>query len=84
MDDIAHDLPRGDVAAAARALARPGDLVEVGGRRLPIHRTYGDAASGEALALVDSEGWIEVAVRDGSAAERLALAQGSAVRLRRP
>ena len=89
-----EDEARGAVVAVDRfgnattnlpgAWVRRGDLVEVAGRRLPVRRTYGEAASGEALAVVDSEGWIEVAVRDGSAAERLGLSNGSAVRVRRP
>ena len=66
------------------AWVTPRDRVEVAGRRLAVRRTYGDAQSGEALALVDSEGWIELAVRDGSAAERLGLTEGTVVRVRRP
>lgn len=62
--------------------AIPGSVVAVAGLRLPVRRTYGDVASGEALALVDSEGWIEVAVRDGSAAEHFEIAIGAPVTLR--
>ena len=61
--------------------ATKGGAVEVAGRRIRLARCYGDVASGEALALVDSEGWIELAVRDASAAERLGLAEGTPVRL---
>tara|TARA_B100001123_G_scaffold19809_2_gene22025 strand:+ start:236 stop:1003 length:768 start_codon:yes stop_codon:yes gene_type:complete len=56
-------------------------VVEVAGLRLVVCGTYGDVASGDALALVDSEGWIEVAVRDGSAADLLSLGAGTPVRL---
>ncbi|MXW23274.1 MAG: SAM-dependent chlorinase/fluorinase [Chloroflexi bacterium] len=51
--------------------------VRVAGRELPVLRTYADAAGGEALALVGSSGYIEVAVREGSAAETLGLRRGS-------
>ena len=61
--------------------AEHASVVDVAGLRLPVCTTYGDVASGEALALVDSEGWIEVAVRDGSAAERLNLGAGTPVML---
>lgn len=54
-------------------------VVEVAGLRLVVRGTYGDVASGDALALVDSEGWIEVAVRDGSAADLLSLGAGTPV-----
>ena len=58
-----------------------GDL-EVAGRILPIVRTYADAAPGDEVALIGSSGLVEVAVRDGSAAQRLGLARGNGVVLR--
>ena len=61
--------------------AERASVVDVAGLRLVVCGTYGDVATGEALALVDSEGWIEVAVRDGSAAERLGLGTGTPVML---
>ena len=51
--------------------------VDAAGRELPMLRTYADAASGAPLALVGSSGYIEVAVREGSAAETLGLRRGS-------
>ena len=62
--------------------AADGAVIEVAGRRLPLRRSYGGVPSGEPLALVDSEGWIEVAVRDGSAAEQLAIVEGALVLLK--
>lgn len=57
--------------------------VSVSGRTVGgLVRTYGDAGSGELLALVGSRGTIEVAVRDGSAAERLGLGVGAVMELR--
>lgn len=62
---------------------RPGCRVAVAGLRLPVLSAYGDVASGEPLALIDSEGRVEIAVRDRSAADRLGLVAGTAVRLLR-
>jgi len=46
--------------------------VEVAGTRVgPLKRTFSDVASGEPVAYVGSGGMLEVAVRDGSATERL-------------
>lgn len=44
-----------------------------------LRRTYWDAAPGEPLALIGSSGLLEVAVRDGSAAESLNLRVGDEV-----
>ncbi|HZF68966.1 MAG TPA: SAM-dependent chlorinase/fluorinase [Gemmatirosa sp.] len=61
-----------------------GAAVEVGGQALPVRRVYADVAPGEAIVLPGSNGLLEIAVRDGSAAARLALTRGSLVRLRVP
>jgi S-adenosylmethionine hydrolase len=52
----------------------------VGERRLPLVRTYGDAAEASPVALVNSYDRLEVAVARGSAAGRLGLARGAEVR----
>ena len=54
-------------------------LVEVNGREIPIVRTYSDVESGSLLALVGSNGLIEIAVRDGNAATELQLARGDRI-----
>lgn len=51
---------------------------------LPVLETYGDVNHGEFIALVGSEGYLEIAVRDGSAAERVTLDSGARVRITRP
>jgi S-adenosyl-L-methionine hydrolase (adenosine-forming) len=56
--------------------------VHVGQRAIPVRRTYADVAPGEPLALVGSSGLIEVAVRDGNAANVLGLGRGAVVRIR--
>lgn len=58
---------------AAWDLAVDGKIVERWGR------TYGDAEPGEALVYSGSVGFLEVAVRDGSAAERLRAGAGAPV-----
>jgi S-adenosylmethionine hydrolase len=65
--------------AVTNLLAMRGGHVQVGGLTLGLRRTYADAASGEPMALVGSSGLVEIAVRDGSAAERLSLRRGSSV-----
>jgi S-adenosylmethionine hydrolase len=58
-------------------------LVVVGGREIRgLYRTYADVASGEVLALVGSEGHLEIAVREGSGAGRLGLRPDDTVELR--
>jgi S-adenosyl-L-methionine hydrolase (adenosine-forming) len=51
-------------------------------RSLPLRRTYGDAAPGELLALVNAFEVLEIACVNGSAAVSLALERGAAVRVR--
>lgn len=64
-------------ASAAEGYRR----LRVGAGVLPLLRTYADAAAGQALALVNSSGLIEVAVNQGSAADALGLKPGDMVEL---
>lgn len=68
--------------AVTNLLAPRGGVLEVAGTRLPVRRSYGDVAPRELTALVGSNGLLEVAQRDGSAAEQLGLRRGSPVVLR--
>lgn len=61
-------------AAAATVVARGCPIG-------PIRRTYGDARVGEVLALVGSEGLLEIAVNRGHGASHLGLNVGDAVSL---
>ena len=55
----------------------------VAGREIRgLRRTYSDAAPGELVALVGSEGHLEIAIREGSAAKSLGLRPGDSVELR--
>lgn len=58
-----------------------GNRVSVGGRELDLHRTYADLARGAAGAVVGSNGFVEIVVRDGRASDMLGLARGVPVRL---
>ena len=58
-------------------------VVEVGSHRMPLVRTYADVRAGELCALIGSSGWLEVAQREGSAAEHLGLAPGIPVVVRK-
>lgn len=49
----------------------------------PVRRTYADVPIGQPLALIGSSDLLEIAVRNGSAAERLGLGVGQLVHLRR-
>jgi S-adenosyl-L-methionine hydrolase (adenosine-forming) len=64
-------------------LVPPGACLAVGDVDVgELRRTYSDVASGELVAYIGSGGSVEIAVRDGSAAEHLSLAVGGRVRLR--
>jgi S-adenosyl-L-methionine hydrolase (adenosine-forming) len=59
-----------------------GELSAGDFRTRRISRTYGDVAPGQPLALRGSHGFIEVAVRDGSAAEVLGVTRGDKILVR--
>lgn len=61
----------------------PTLLADVGGHAIPFAATYGEVDSGTPLLLIDSEGWLEIAVRDGSAERALGAGEGDPVRVRR-
>lgn len=59
-----------------------GAEVQLGERRLPLVRTYGDVEPGQALAVVNSFGLLEVAVNGGNAARELGCSRGTPVLVR--
>src|SRR3954470_6221774 len=65
--------------AVTNLVGRGDLLLEVHGREIPMSRTSSDVESGSTLALVGSNGLIEIAVRDGSAAAELQLARGDQI-----
>ena len=55
-------------------------VISAGTQRLPVCNTYGDVANQQALAYTGSSGMIEIAVRNGNAAQVLKLKDGDLVR----
>lgn len=58
-----------------------GGTVAIAGRSIAVRRTYADVATGDLVALVGSAGFVEIAVREGSAARVLQVARGAPVLL---
>lgn len=67
----------------AQAVSVPDSVVvRAAGRDLgPLRRTYADVPRGQALALIGSSGLLEIAIRDGSAAQVLGLRVGDPVHI---
>lgn len=67
----------------AAHLGRIGPLpalqVSIGSLRLPLQHTYSSVGAGEALALIGSDGYLEIAVREGSASAVLGIETGTAI-----
>src|SRR5262249_47888009 len=61
---------------------RPVWSASVAGQTVAGHRTYGDVAPGEPLALVGSHGFVELAVRGGDARKTLGARTGDRVEIR--
>ena len=58
-------------------------LISAAGREIAgVCRTYAEVEPGEVLALVGSVGHLEIAVREGNAAQKLGLRLGDTVVLR--
>lgn len=69
-------------AREARRAFEAGAALEIGDARLStLSATYAQVEEGALLALIGSTGRLEVSVRGGSAADRLGLGVGAAVRL---
>ena len=68
--------------AVTNLLAPHGGAIEVAGRVLELVRTYADVPAGEYVAVTGSSGLVEIARRNGHAANGLSLARGTPVVLR--
>jgi len=66
-------------AEAVRSI--PDPQVALGAQRFPLVKTYAEARPDECVALINSSSMLELAVREGSAAARLQLRPGAAVRV---
>jgi hypothetical protein len=65
-------------------LAATGSRLRCRGRAVPVVSSYADAAPGALIAVAGSLGWLEVAVRNGSAARRLRARRGQRVAVETP
>jgi len=73
--------PTGD-KGSLRFKANEATVVVAGQEIAGVDRTYAEVEPGALLALVGSEGHLEIAVREGNAARRLGLRPGDAVTLK--
>ena len=71
---------------ALKSLGLKGAMLEIAlghnSLSVPLARTYADVAEGEPVALVDSSGWLTLAVNRGDARDRFGADSGTAVRIR--
>jgi hypothetical protein len=70
-----------NVSAGAAAACR---AVRIAGRSVPRRSTYGEAAAGGLLALINSMGLLEIAANGGSAARALGAGAGTLIELESP
>jgi S-adenosyl-L-methionine hydrolase (adenosine-forming) len=68
--------------AVTNIIGLHGGIVDVGAWSIPVRHTYAEAAPGDAVAVVGSTGFVEIAVRDGNASRTLDLSPGLRVVLR--
>ncbi|MCB9729943.1 MAG: SAM-dependent chlorinase/fluorinase [Deltaproteobacteria bacterium] len=70
--------------AELEEIGEPAGLrVEIAGRSAVVAETYAQVVAGHLVAVIGSEGWLEVAVRDGHAARQLELEIGARLTVRR-
>jgi S-adenosylmethionine hydrolase len=67
--------------AITNLLGIRGGEIRVKGKAIPLKRTYAELEPGEAGAVVGSTGFIEIVVREGRAADTLALVRGMRISL---
>jgi hypothetical protein len=80
--NVADSGGQGEQASGPANSGWVGGTVVVAGRVAPVRRTFADVPSGELVAFLGSGGTVEIAVRDGSAAEMLGVKEGAEVRVR--
>ena len=68
--------------AVTNVLGLRGGTLEVAGAVITVVRAYADVTPGALVAVTGSNGLLEIAERDGSAARRLGLARGTPVLFR--
>jgi S-adenosylmethionine hydrolase len=84
VDHFGNAITNLDAATLASwSRGRAVNVVATGHTLGDVRRTYADAAPGDALALIESTGHVEIAVRDGSAAAVLGIARRSTITVER-
>lgn len=78
--NLVTNIPAGLLAEEVRGLTVQAGSTRVSGRRV---QAYGDLGRRQVGVMIGSDGLLEIAVREGSAAHRLAAAAGTTVRIRR-
>lgn len=56
-------------------------FIKIGNQHIPLGKTYSDVALGNAIALIGSHGWLEIAVNSGNAQKALTVSVGDLVQL---
>lgn len=89
---VTENAVRGEIVAIDRfgnlatnipaSMVRGSAVAECAGREVRVVRTYADAEDGETIALINSDGMLEIAMRDADAADTLGAGRGDAVVLR--
>jgi S-adenosyl-L-methionine hydrolase (adenosine-forming) len=81
--NLVSNLPRSRIEALQTRFPTAALLVRIGGGvPIAVARTYGDVPKGAPLALFGSFEMLEIAVREGNAAEMLAAGPGTKIRVR--
>ena len=62
-------------------VATGGWRCRIGGHDAPLLSTYADASSGALVGLIGSDGTVEIAVRNGNAAQQLGVGIGTLIEL---
>ncbi|MGF1535766.1 MAG: S-adenosyl-l-methionine hydroxide adenosyltransferase family protein [Elainellaceae cyanobacterium] len=69
------------ISTISAAAAKPGQVVQMGDRRISIGKTYSSAAPGALIALIGSHGWVEVAANGARASDVLQVEVGQPISL---
>ncbi len=75
-----HELEQSPLNSGAASLILPREaVISCRGHTLNLCQTYGEVDPGTPLALIGSSGFLEIAIRDGSAGDGLGIRPGDAV-----
>ncbi|HEY9729104.1 MAG TPA: SAM-dependent chlorinase/fluorinase [Chroococcales cyanobacterium] len=78
--NLVTNIPAADVRGKTWSVAVPESPPQMLHQRIiPSSQTYSDRPLGEAVALIGSHGWVEIAVNGGSAQSQLQMAVGARV-----